>query len=408
VSDHPSGLVVRPADLSLSRPPRWAWADRIVLGALNLILGNEGAGKGTLAAWMIARLTRGELAGDLHGKPATVGILGDEDGWNAVWTPRLHAAGADLSRVKLIERPDGGYLELRGDRDRLARAVNLEGIAVLYIDALIDHLGVGVDDWRAKPVRDALQPLRSIAREFELAAIGSMHPNKRAESFRQLVSGSTAFNALSRSSLLLAQHPEHERRRVLVRGKGNLSQTPPAVEFDIEGNAFAANGYRFDVSQAINFGTSSLTVDDLLKQPTSLPPAGDARTTARELIAARLADGDWHHAGTIIQECEALDAHGRAARRAAHDLGVEYRHRGFPAQVHWRLEQSGHTPACQPTDRPVQPVRATNPAPIGRPDSEDSLDSDKARPGSAQHPQAISRARDADAELERLGDKGLA
>jgi hypothetical protein len=408
VSDPPSGLVVRPADLSLSRPPRWAWADRIVLGALNLILGNEGTGKGTLAAWMIARLTRGELAGDLHGKPATVGVLGDEDGWNAVWTPRLHAAGADLARVKLIERPDGGYVELRDDHRRLACAVDQEGITVLYLDALIDHLGVGVDDWRAKPVRDALQPLRSIAREFELAAIGSMHPNKRAESFRQLVSGSTAFNAVSRSSLLLAQHPEDERRRVLVRGKGNLSRTPPAVEFDITSRKFTANGHPFDVPHAVNFDTSALTVADLLNQPAQLSPVGEARTTARELIAARLADGEWHHAGAIIGDCAQLGAHERAVRRAANDLGVEYEHQGFPAQVHWRLEQSGHTPAHQPT---VRPVRATNPALIGRPDSEDTPDSDKARPGrrpgGAQRPQAASRVHDADAELTRLAEKGL-
>lgn len=411
MSAHPSGLNIRPADLSLSRPPRWAWADRIVLGALNLILGNEGAGKGTLAAWMIARLTRGELEGDLYGEPVTVGVLGDEDGWNAVWTPRLHAAGADLTRVKLIERPDGGYVELRDDHRRLACAVELEGIAVLYLDALIDHLGVGVDDWRAKPVRDALQPLRSIAREFELAAIGSMHPNKRAESFRQLVSGSTAFNALSRSSLLLAQHPEDERRRVLVRGKGNLSRTPPAVEFDITDRTFTANGHTFRIPQAANFGTSALTVDDLLKQPATFRSTGEARTTARELIAARLAGGDWHHAGTIIQECRALHVYERAARRAAGDLGVEHEHRGFPAQVHWRLSQSGHAPARQSTDRPVRPVRATNPALMGRPDGEDSPDSDKAhpgqRPGYAQRAQATSRAYDADAELSRLAEKGL-
>ncbi|HTA98823.1 MAG TPA: AAA family ATPase [Solirubrobacteraceae bacterium] len=412
MSTHPSGLNVRPADLSLSRPPRWAWTDRIVLGALNLILGNEGAGKGTLASWMIARLTRGELEGDLYGKPATVGVLGDEDGWNAVWTPRLHAVGADLTRVKLIEPPDGGYVELRDDHHRLACAVELEGITVLYLDALIDNLGVGVDDWRAKPVRNALQPLRSLAREFELAAIGSMHPNKSGGTFRQLVSGSVAFNAVSRSSLLLAEHPHDERRRVVVRGKGNLSRTPPAVEFDISSHKFTANGYTFDVPLAGNFGTSGLTVEDLINQPRPLQPAGEARTTARTLIAARLADGDWHHAGTIIQECGALDVHERAVRRASHDLGVDHEHRGFPAQVHWRLSESGHTPGRQSTDQPVRPVRTTNPAPMGRPDGEDSPDIDNAhqdrRPGYAQRAQATSRrAYDADTELARLAEKGL-
>jgi hypothetical protein len=412
VSDHPSGLTVHTADLSLSRPPRWAWTDRIVLGALNLILGNEGAGKGTLAAWMIARLTRGELEGDLYGKPATVGVLGDEDGWNAVWTPRLHAAGADLTRVKLIERPDGGYVELRDDHRRLACAVDLEGIAVLYLDALIDHLGFGVDDWRAKPVRDALQPLRSLAREFELAVIGSMHPNKSGSTFRQLVSGSVAFNAVSRSSLLLAEHPHDERRRVVVRGKGNLSRPPPAVEFDILSHKFTANGYTFDVPLAGNFGSSSLTVEDLINQPLPLPLAGEARTAARELIAARLADGEWHHSRPILEECEQIGVHERAARRAADDLDVERERRGFPAQVYWRRVQSGEATARKPSDQAVRTGRTTNPAPIGSPDSGDRQDSETAheepRPDYTRRPRTKRRTLDPDAELARLAKKGLA
>jgi hypothetical protein len=409
VSDHPSGLTVHAADLSLSRPPRWAWTDRIVLGALNLILGNEGAGKGTLAAWMIARLTRGELEGDLHGKPATVGVLGDEDGWNAVWTPRLHAAGADLARVKLIERPDGGYVELLDDHRRLACAVDLEGITVLYLDALIDHLGVGVDDWRAKPVRDALQPLRSLAREFELAAIGSMHPNKSGSTFRQLVSGSVAFNAVSRSSLLLAEHPHDEQRRVVVRGKGNLARTPLAVEFDISSHKFTANGYTFDVPLAGNFGTSSLAVEDLINQPLQLPPAGEARTAARELIAARLADGDWHHSRPIIEACEQIGVHERAARRAADDLNVEHERRDFPAQVHWRRAQSGNATERQPSDQAVRTDRTTNPAPIDSPDSGDRQDSATAcsdlRSDDDQALRASPLTPGADTELVRLAEQ---
>lgn len=54
-------LRVRGADLSRARPIRWAWERRLPLGYLALLLGAEGVGKGTVAAWLIARLTRGEL-----------------------------------------------------------------------------------------------------------------------------------------------------------------------------------------------------------------------------------------------------------------------------------------------------------------------------------------------------------
>lgn len=242
--DDPSiGLKVLAADLSRAQPPRWAWHHRLVLGYLNLLLGNEGVGKSTLVAWMIARLTRGELPGDLHGQPVSVGVIGDEDSFDGVWTPRLHAAGANLERVVQIERPDGGFVNIREDRDKLAGVITDHALGLLFFDQLLDNLGVGVDDWRQKAVREALQPLRSLARELSIATLGCLHPNKRADTFRQLVAGAPAFNSVSRSSLLLAQHPEDENLRVLVRGKGNLSQPPPAIEFQIAEHRFDANGH---------------------------------------------------------------------------------------------------------------------------------------------------------------------
>lgn len=332
-------LVSRAGDLSLSKPPRWAWNERLVLGSLNLILGAEGVGKGTLAAWTIARLTRGKLPGDLEGDPAAVGLLGDEDGFDGVWCPRLHAAGADLERVRLIEKPDG-YVELASDRDGLAAILVEHGIRVLWCDALLDNLGA-IDDWRAKQVRDALAPLRALARELEVAVVGCLHPNKSGATFRQLVAGSVAFNALSRSSLLLAQHPDDEDRRVIVRGKGNLSRTPAALEFSIETATFTANGYRFDVPRAVEFAESDVTIDDLIGPAPAPPPraAGEARTSARDALADMLGDGEWHVATEIIDACEQMGAgYKRAIQRAAKDLAVEQEWRGKPPISYWRLQ----------------------------------------------------------------------
>jgi hypothetical protein len=365
-------LTTRPADLSASKPPRWAWAGRIVLDALNLIVGNEGAGKGTLACWILARLTRGGLEGDLYGKPASVGIIGDEDDFQDTWTPRLHAAGADLDRVVLIERGDGGLVELAADRSHLAEIVRAKDIKLLYLDALIDVLGAATDDWRNKQVREALAPARQIARENGCAVLGSLHPNKSGGTFRQLVSGSIAFNAVSRSSLLLAAHPDDPDRRVLVRGKGNLSAAPPAVEFGIESFGFQANGHTFNVPLADDFALSTLTADDLLSTPVAPPPAGAARSEAREMIAGWLGDGDWHPAGLILAECERVGIHARAARRAADDLGIEKEKRGFPAASHWRLTGQSSSPAQ--SVRSVRSVPSGDLALIGRGDREDRLD----------------------------------
>src|SRR5215212_8601014 len=72
------GLRVRRADLSRVRPVEWLWRRRLPVGYLSLLLGAEGMGKGVLVAWLIARITSGELPGDLAGRPGRVLIVGDE------------------------------------------------------------------------------------------------------------------------------------------------------------------------------------------------------------------------------------------------------------------------------------------------------------------------------------------
>lgn len=358
------GLRVRGADLSNARPPRWAWHHRILIGYLNLIVGNEGVGKGTLTAWLIARLTRGDLPGDLRHQAVGVGVLGDEDSFDDVWTPRLHAAGADLTRVVQIDRPDGGFVNVTEDREKLRLVVQRHELGVLFFDQLLDNLGAGTDDWRQKAVRQALQPLRSLARELEIATVGSLHPNKRAATFRELMAGTVAFNAVSRSSLLLAQHPDDEDVRVLVRGKGNLSELPDPVEFCIGQHRFNANGHEFKVSLAQSFAIGNLTADDLIGRDKATLEASSDVSEACDIIDALLPhDAKWHPAKPIIEACAENNIDERTAQRAKVKLGVQHRRtKTFPAAVEWRWPPNA--PAANGAEKPwaddETPAVATN------------------------------------------------
>lgn len=377
-------LVVRGADLSRSQPPRWAWEGRIVRGYLNLLIGNEGIGKSTMVTWVAARLTRGELPGSYHRRPVTVAIIGDEDGFDDVWTPRLHAAGADLDRVVQVERPDGGFVNLREDRDHLVDVAREHEIGLVYFDQLLDNLGVGTDDWKQKAVRDALQPLRAVARELDLAALGCLHPNKRASSFRELIAGSSAFNSVSRSSLLLAEHPEEKDRRVLVRGKGNLSAKPVAVELSVRGHKFEANGHTFSVPVAVDFSDSELQVDDLIGDE---PKRAEHSQTADacEIIEALLPrDGDWHPAKPIFEACAEENIGERTVKRAKERLDVEHRRTTtFPAAVEWRwLTQDTVRTRDQavPSVPSVPTANGHDPSRCSSEDTQDSQDSPDTRP----------------------------
>jgi hypothetical protein len=339
VSTPKAQLVTRDADLSQSRPPRWVWQYRIVLGSLNLIIGDEDVGKGTLVCWLLARLTRGHLPGALRGKPIHVAVVGDEDSWNDVWVPKLHAAGADLSRCHLIERAGGGYVDMQRDYKELRHQIRENDVRVLFLDQLLDNLGAGVDDWRQKAVRDALIPFRSLASGMRLGLLCAMHPNKRADTFRRMMAGSAAFNAVSRSSLLLTKHPEDDSRRVLVRAKGNLSVTPPAVEFSIESYKFKYEARRFDVGRACGFSRSDLTAQDLV-DATDTPRVkaqskqGDARAMIGQLLPK---DGKWHPCEPIFESCKGVDLDGKTVSRAKLKLGIEHKwSHTSPPHIEWR------------------------------------------------------------------------
>ena len=190
-----------------------------------------------------------------------------------------------------------------------------------------------------------------------------MHPNKRADNFRQLVSGASAFNAVSRSSLLLAAHPDDEDRRVLVRGKGNLSTAPAAVEFGIASHSFEANGHKFNVPIAGSFATGETTVEELIEASSR---TGDQTTTAigdaEEIIRALIpADGGGHAAKPVYEAGAREQINERAIQRAAKRLGLQRRRaREFQAAAEWRWPTDPTRDGSEETDASVGSVRSAS------------------------------------------------
>ena len=303
-------LRTRGVDMDRVRPIRWAWERRIPIGYPSLIVGEEGTGKGTIASWLIARATCGELPGDLHGSPIRVLIVGDEDAFEPIWVPRLYAAGADLTRVLTLD--DGEYLDdFSTAALRLARAVERDEIGLVVFDQLLDHVPGGLTGeavYNPKHVRQALVPLRRVSFDRNIAALGLLHPIKgNPRSFRDLIAGSHQFNAVSRSSLFLGVDPDGgEHDRILVRGKGNYSAAPRSLEFTIAAEAIELNRHTFEVPKVVNVVEGDRTIDDLLK-----PPSAPVRAELEERLEPLLTD-----------EPQTLAALARAVERDPRDGSV--------------------------------------------------------------------------------------
>ena len=336
--NHESGLTIRKANIERARPFQWAWEQRILLSYLNLLIGEEGIGKGNLVAWIAANITRGNLPGNLRG-PRKVAIIGDEDSFDHIWVPRLKVADADLDLVEYIVAGTDGVLDVKEDADALGKYIKREGTALVYFDQLLDNLGF-TDSWKDKQVRDALMPLMRVAQGTKAAMLASMHPNKRGGSFRDRISGTPAFNALARSSLLAASHPTEPARTVLVRGKGNYSAEPAAFEFRIEPQELTLGKGKkrrtVKTSRITDIRETDLRRDELLADTQSRRREESKAGIARRLLSEMFADGKERPAGQVQNELR--DRHGlppRTVSDAATALGFKKRQEGFPAEWYW-------------------------------------------------------------------------
>ncbi len=337
----------RRIDAAKIRPVRWAWTSWLPLTKLSLILGEEKVGKGLFAAYLIAQLTRGTLDGDLYGSPVNVLVIGDEDGIEEDWAPRLIAAGADLDRVTFDQLDaEQGPLNISRDADRLGATIERDEVRIVIFDQLLDNLPSDVSMNDQKDVRQALQPLTLLARETDTAIIGVLHPNKRrGGSFRDRVGGSAAFFARSRSGLMVARHPDDRDQRVVFSGGVNNAKPPPVLAWKIGELKHEINGRRFATPYVTDITETDLSAheimlgraDDQVKAQPG-PKPSSMRTEAEAELRRVLDDGEWHAAGDVISQVIAAtscDKHHVTKGRT--NIGAATRLTGFGTGHEWYL-----------------------------------------------------------------------
>jgi hypothetical protein len=359
-----TSIVTRAADVK-SRSIQWAWTGRLAVSYLTVVTGVEGLGKSVFAAWLIARLTRGELPGEWHGEPIDALVIAGEDGIADTWRVRLELAGADLQRVSFLnvdQLPNGW--NLRDGIEQVRDALNETAAQFLTIDAALDHMpGPKGGESINSPtyVRQALGPLKRLVRELGIVGQFGLHPPKaRSGDFRDLVQASQAFSAIPRVGLLFAYHPDddpedHDRRRVLIRGKGNIGADPGALAFRIAARPFLHDdGRTTDREVVVDVEPCTVTLADLA--PDRLIGARQPTKTeqAAELLRAELADHDWHPAALVRKQLAAADLDSGSVRAKALQL-AHVEKRKTERQWWWRIPTQGEG---SNHDGPLAPARA--------------------------------------------------
>jgi hypothetical protein len=242
------------------RPVRWAWEGRIPIGSLTSLTADGGMGKGTLAAWIAARLSRGELPGNYFGTPVTIFVIGThEDGVGDTWVPRVKAAGGDVTRIASLETEFGREIDLVRDIKRIEALIQEHGFGFGYLDQVLDHFSGDSNSHIQQDVRRTLRPIQALAREREIGVMFTAHPSLASAGPRGIrEGGSVQFGNVVRSALILGWHPELRGVRALARRKGNMGRVPPALTFTIEQATVAAP----ETGETVPIGTVSCPAED--------------------------------------------------------------------------------------------------------------------------------------------------
>jgi len=330
---------------------KWLWPGRLPLGKLVVLDGDPAVSKSTLALDLAARVSTGSpwpdgtqcVAGD-------VVVMSAEDGLADTIAPRLHAAGADLTRVHAITAvkrygEDGDVRlvppSLPRDLPLIAEVIEHRQVRLLIVDVLMAYLSNGTDSHKDQEVRGVLHQLAMMAEQAGCTIILIRHLNKSGGGHALYRGGgSIGITGAARATYLVGRDPDDTDRRILAVVKINIAAEP------------AAMAYRLATDQRWGCAKLEWETDPVDYQAGDLLVSADDRdnkNARNELL-------DWLteyliECGGVAPASEVLKA-GSAAGFAATDL-KRHRHKvattkregfGPGSKVWWRLRDDTRTP----------------------------------------------------------------
>ena len=329
----------------------WLLYPFIPYGKVTIIQGDPGEGKTTMVLQIIAKLTRGEpifpvtdttikikekrsaevdsgndgLDGEDNMQeqssmsPVNVIYQTAEDGLGDTIKPRLLAAGADCSKVMVIDDSDQ---PMTMADVRLEEAIVQTKAKMVVLDPIQGFLGANVDMHRANEIRPLMKRIAVLAEKYHCAVILIGHMNKNSNgksSYRGL--GSIDFQAAARSVLIVGRVKDEPEVRVVCHTKSSLAPEGTSIAFRLDKN----NGFEW-------IGEYDISADELLN--------GDGRgqksRKAKEFLLEILANGGMTQK-KIAEEAEARGIKSKTLWNAKRELEIDSVKRG--KQWYWMLPE---------------------------------------------------------------------
>jgi hypothetical protein len=224
--------IIRMEDVAVE-PIEWLWYPYIPYGKLTILQGDPGCGKTMLALDLAAVLSMGGTMPFTEKQldPTTIIYQTSEDGLADTIKPRLLAAGADCSRVRVINEDK---YPLYFDDPRIEKTIVTENARLLILDPLSAYIGQKVSLNEAVEVRNAFRKLYSVAQRTNCAVLIISHMNKSMGiNALYRTNGSIDVAGAVRSILTTTKYKKSPTQRVIIPIKSNLAAPGKALVYNL-------------------------------------------------------------------------------------------------------------------------------------------------------------------------------
>ena len=282
----------------------WLLYPFIPFGKVTIVQGDPGEGKTTMVLRIIAKLTKGEAVlpsgsdepaleeKTMDLEPVNVIYQTAEDGLGDTIKPRLLSAGADCSRVMVIDDNDQALTMMDA---RLEEAIIRTKARLVVLDPIQGFLGAAVDMHRANEIRPLMKRIAVLAEKYHCAIILIGHMNKNSNgksSYRGL--GSIDFQAAARSVLIVGRIKDEPEIRVVCHVKSSLAPEGKSVAFRLDKDT----GFEW-------IGEYDISADDLLSGDNRGQKIHEAKEFLKEILVS----------GSVAQTKVAEEAESRGIKK---------------------------------------------------------------------------------------------
>ena len=282
----------------------WLLYPFIPFGKVTIVQGDPGEGKTTMVLQIIAKLTKGEAvlpsgsdepaleAKTVDLEPVNVIYQTAEDGLGDTIKPRLLSAGADCSRVMVIDDNDQALTMMDA---RLEEAIIQTKARLVVLDPIQGFLGTDVDMHRANEIRPLMKRVAVLAEKYHCAIILIGHMNKNSNgksSYRGL--GSIDFQAAARSVLIVGRIKDEPEIRVVCHVKSSLAPEGKSIAFRLDKDT----GFEW-------IGEYDISADDLLSGDNRGQKIHEAKEFLKEILVS----------GSVAQTKVAEEAESRGIKK---------------------------------------------------------------------------------------------